>query len=281
MPRGNEKIDLDAEDALIERQLKEAQERISFLKAQVAKERKLRLQIKKKNNAAVSKGEKGEEDIKNAVQSSLEASLLTTGSAASLPGGDHPTLSSVEQTGLRPSTSDGGTRFPSSTHSGGMITSQSQPALSTKSGRPQTAGFGSGSGISAARSLSSSNKKERRPRTAKSKQASSLARLSPQRARPSDRHRNMAQDMSYKRLKELMSDKLFQEAIKRKGVHARQLLPRPMETFRRQENRAALLPIEVAQLNFEEYVFLQFFYNVFFFTSFSLRCIHNNVFISI
>ena len=258
MPSGNEKIDLDAEDALIERQLKEAQERISFLKAQVAKERKLRLQIKKKNNITVSKGEKGEEEQMNSVQSSLEASLLTTGSAASLPGGDHPTLSSVEQPGLRPSSSDGGTRFPSSTHhsgSGGMSTSQSQPALSTKSGRPQTAGFGSGSGVSAARNLSSSGKKERRPKTAKSKQASSLARLSPQRARPSDRHRNMAQDMSYKRLKELMSDKLFQEAIKRKGVHARQLLPRPMETFRRQENRAALLPIEVAQLNFEAYVF--------------------------
>ena len=57
----------------------------------------------------------------------------------------------------------------------------------------------------------------------------------------------------YQRLKDLLQDPLFQEAAKRKGCRDTQLHPRRMESFRRQANRAALLPIAVAQLNFEAY----------------------------
>ena len=59
--------------------------------------------------------------------------------------------------------------------------------------------------------------------------------------------------MSLKRLKELLSDEVFQEAVKRKGIIDTQLHPRLPDSFRRQSNRAALLSSEVAQLQFEAY----------------------------
>ena len=73
-------IDLNAEDILIEKQLKEAQERIAYLKAQVAKERKLRLQIKKSGSTSTtttSNALNKEDQQISAVQSSLEKTLLT------------------------------------------------------------------------------------------------------------------------------------------------------------------------------------------------------------
>jgi hypothetical protein len=92
-----------------------------------------------------------------------------------------------------------------------------------------------------------------RPKTASANQSSSLQRLSPSRSRPSKHHEDRAKSMSYQRLRELLSDSLFQEAIKRKGCIDTQLHPRRMESFRRQPNRAALLSKRVAQLNFEAY----------------------------
>ena len=246
MPGNNQKVDLDAEDALIERQLQEAQERIAYLKAQVAKERKLRLQLRKKSTTGGESKHGNEAAQMEAVQSTLEASLLTTASTDSAP-----------ETRERPKTSSSNGRADKKTNKN-MSVSASQPTLSTGA-RPRTAaGLGSGSGVSAARSLSSSTSKKskrHRPKTASShsSQTEYLNRLSPSKPRPSTKHHEKAKAMPYKKLKELMHDKLFQEAVKRKGCHDYQLQPRPVASFRRQPNRAALLPMDVAQLNFEAY----------------------------
>tara|TARA_B100000780_G_C21064459_1_gene428000 strand:+ start:37 stop:1242 length:1206 start_codon:yes stop_codon:yes gene_type:complete len=250
----DQNVDLDAEDALIEKQLLEAQERITYLKQQVAKERKLRLQIKKKSTTTTTSNEQEQMD---AIQSTLEASLLTPNveSAPDLHS-DH-TMES-KRNGQRPQTSNGQSREAGSKQQH-MNISQSQPNLGGGK-RPQTAGFGNnnkkgrGSGISAVRSKGKRSKSAHssRPKTAGS-QADYLNRLSPQRARPSIKHRDKAREMSYKRLRELMKDKLFQEAVKRKGCNHTLLTPKPVEYFRHQPNRAALVPMEVAQLNFESY----------------------------
>ena len=102
----DQNVDLDAEDALIEKQLLEAQERITYLKQQVAKERKLRLQIKKKSTTTTTSNEQEQMD---AIQSTLEASLLTPNveSAPDLHS-DH-TMES-KRNGQRPQTSNGQSR---------------------------------------------------------------------------------------------------------------------------------------------------------------------------
>lgn len=246
--------DLTAEDILIEKQLKEAQERIAYLKAQVAKERKLRLQIKQKNNqGSISRSK--EEDQMTHVQASLEQSLLTTNSTASVPESERPSTS----TGTRSASSlDAGHRQePSSNGSGSLGISKSQPS---GIGRPSTSQPGRRRRSKQRNSLGKLKKSQRRPRTAgggglspSAAQRTSLSRLSPSRSRPSEKHEMQAKNMSYQRLKDLLQDPLFQEAAKRKGCRDTQLHPRRMESFRRQENRAALLPIAVAQLNFEAY----------------------------
>ena len=237
-------IDLNAEDILIEKQLKEAQERIAYLKAQVAKERKLRLQIKKSGSTSTtttSNALNKEDQQISAVQSSLEKTLLTTSSMESAPE-LHPAT-----TRQRPSTSGGGSKHQhNGIGSNPLTTSHSQPS---GLGRPQT------SGSSSRKKLGKLKTPTRRPKTASASahQKTSLARLSPSRSRASERHTEQAKNMSYKRLQELLNDRLFQEAIKRKGCQDTQLHPRRLESFRRQSNRAALLSLNVARLNFEAY----------------------------
>ena len=252
---------MDEEDALIEQQLKEAQERIARLKAQVAKERKMRIQLKKKKQqslgaprgnsaSAPSLGIESEEKRTKSTTAfnDEEKQRQVISKALAEAKNPEPRAKKLQ----RPRTSGG--------NKSGMGTSASQPALLD---RPSTS-HAAGAGAAAARGLSRPNS-QTRPSTSKTSKRKPKAhgsrphtaglstRLSPVKYRPSKAHMDEARNMPLNRLKELLADEVFQEAIKRKGVIDTQLHPRLPDSFRRQPNRAALLSKEVAQLEFQAY----------------------------
>ena len=59
--------------------------------------------------------------------------------------------------------------------------------------------------------------------------------------------------MPLARLQDLLKQKVFKEAIRRKGIEDHELVPRPPASFRVQANRASLLSPVEAQLHFEAF----------------------------
>jgi hypothetical protein len=261
---------MDEEDAIIEQQLQEAQARIAHLKAQVAKERKMRLKLKK-GGGTTSERSNGE------MTGSASAPTLGGDGAGGIAVGANDEEKQRQNISAALSAANAASSKNSESKSGGPATatvglSASQPALlqrpksSSTSLRP-AAGAGSAAvrGLShntphGRPSTSNGNKRRRkkghgrgRPSTASPSSSPARRTLSPVKFRPSEEHVSQAKNMSLKRLKELLADEIFQEAVKRKGIIDTQLHPRLPESFRRQSNRAALLSSDVAQLQFEAY----------------------------
>ena len=191
---------MDEEDELIEQQLREAQARIAQLKAQVAKERKMRLKLKKKGASPASKPddgmrpsasapalgkapvvdndeEKQRQNIRAAISSAEKIASSKSDDAGSKRGGPATTVGvSASQPALN--------RAPDV-----VSTPKSRPSTSTGSKRRRKKKHGGGGA---------------RPKTASP--GSSRRTLSPVKFRPSKKHVEQAQNMSLKRLKELLSD---------------------------------------------------------------------------
>eukprot|EP00942_MAST-04A_sp_MAST-4A-sp1_P003775 g3775.t1 len=94
-------------------------------------------------------------------------------------------------------------------------------------------------------------KKSSRPSTAYSYTPSE--RLSPTRKGYTEEHVKRAQQISLEELTRLMNEDVFKEATKRKGIEDKELIPRRKSYFRHQNNRAALLSKDHAEIRYQHY----------------------------
>ena len=266
----------EEEDMEIQRQLQEAHSRIAALKAQVKREQQMRRtreqNLEGKNVPATDmEKEASEDDSSRAERLHTELKELASGSSQGGSRGvkngrrsskERPRTSESSRSRMRHSSSSTGANLarPKTSDSSSLM-SRSAPLLPQGGGKsptkksppkhvrvspPRPATSSGIPGVDSGRDSKKSPKMKRRPATASSS-------LSPTRKQFTEKHFSQAQAMPLARLQDLLKQKLFKEAIRRKGIEDHELVPRPPASFRVQANRASLLSPVEAQLHFEAF----------------------------
>ena len=168
---------MDEEDELIEQQLREAQARIAQLKAQVAKERKMRLKLKKKGASPASKPDDGMRPLR---PHQPQATPVVDNDEEKQRQNIRAAISSAEKIASSKSDDAGGKRGGPATTVG---VSASQPALNRAPGVASTPKSRPSTSTGSKRRRKKKHGAGARPKTASP--GSSRRTLSPVKFRPS------------------------------------------------------------------------------------------------